>query len=73
MTWPRTAPMLQHTGEQLEDFSDQKLLGAALLVAYHQDLPVDDIIPFFQTNFGLQTADLREAFRWLLQPIIRNN
>jgi hypothetical protein len=65
--------MLQRTGEHLEDFSDQNLLGAALLVACYQDLPVDDIIPFFQTNFGLQTADLREALHPLLQHIAKNN
>jgi hypothetical protein len=35
--WRRTASMLRRTGERLEDFSDQNLLGAALLVAYHDE------------------------------------
>jgi hypothetical protein len=71
--WPRTASMLQCTGERLEDFSDQNLLGAAVLVAYYEDLPAKTIRPFFQTNFGLDIDDLREALQLIVEHVAHNN
>ena len=73
MAWPRTAPMLQETGEHLEDFSDQNLLSVALLVAYHQDLPANNIEPFFHTKFDLQADDLCEALQLLVHHIVQNH
>jgi hypothetical protein len=71
--YPRTTPILQDTGEYLEDFSDQNLLVAALLVAYHQGLLARNIRPFFGTKFNLQADELREALELLVQHIIQNN
>jgi hypothetical protein len=65
--------MLQRTGERLEDFSDQNLLSAALLVAYYEDLPAKNIRLFFQTNFGLKIDDLREAFGLIVEHVAQNN